>query len=146
MAVFIIGGVMAAGALKVAHVNASVAWIPVALGSASVYVSFLLVGLYVTVRMNNRAWSATSFPGVRITCAMGVRSYLRLQVVNVVLTVLTLGLFRPFAAVRTWRYRLAHLTIDLPDDFEQAVLAVRRPDTAAAGDGVADFLGVDLSW
>jgi uncharacterized membrane protein YjgN (DUF898 family) len=98
------------------------------------------------VRMNNRAWSATSFPGVRITCAMGVRSYLRLQVVNVVLTVLTLGLFRPFAAVRTWRYRLAHLAIDLPDDFEQAVLAVRRPDTAAAGDGVADFLGVDLSW
>jgi uncharacterized membrane protein YjgN (DUF898 family) len=146
LVVVIIGGVMAAGALEVLHVNAAAAWLPGALGIVSVYVSFLLIGLYVMVRMNNRAWSATSFPGVHITCAMGVRSYLRLQVVNVVLTVLTLGLFRPFAAVRTWRYRLAHLAVDLPDDFEQAVLAVRRPDTAAAGDGVADFLGVDLSW
>ena len=106
----------------------------------------LASALYVMVRMNNRAWSATSFPGVRITCAMRFRSYLRLQVVNVLLTLLTLGLFRPFAAVRTWRYRVAHVTVDAPDGFEQAVLAARRPAVAAAGDGIADFLGADLSW
>jgi uncharacterized membrane protein YjgN (DUF898 family) len=72
--------------------------------------------------------------------------YLRLQVVNVLLTLLTLGLFRPFAAVRSWRYRVENVTVDTPDGFEQAVLAARRPAAAAAGDGVADFLGVDLSW
>jgi uncharacterized membrane protein YjgN (DUF898 family) len=77
---------------------------------------------------------------------MRVWPYLRLQTVNVLLTLLTFGLFRPFAVVRTWRYRVAHITVDAPDGFEQAVLAARRPPAAAAGDGIADFLGVDLSW
>jgi uncharacterized membrane protein YjgN (DUF898 family) len=117
-----------------------------ATAALAVYMTILFTGPYIVVHMNNLAWSATSFPGVRITCAMRFRSYLRLQVVNVLLTLLTLGLFRPFAAVRTWRYRVAHITVDAPDGFEQAVLSARRPAVAAAGDGIADFLGVDLSW
>lgn len=72
--------------------------------------------------------------------------YLRLQVANVLLTLLTLGLYRPFAVVRTWRYRMAHVHVDAPDGFEQAVMLARRRPVTAAGDGVADFLGVDLSW
>ncbi|MCS0581506.1 YjgN family protein [Massilia pinisoli] len=120
--------------------------LPFIIGMAIFYIALLLPGPYIVVRLNNRAWSATSFPGVRITCAMQFWPYLRLQVVNVLLTLLTLGLFRPFAAVRTWRYRVEHVTVDTPDGFEQAVLAARRPAAAAAGDGVADFLGVDLSW
>jgi len=110
------------------------------------YLSFLLLGPFVLVRMNNRAWSATAFPGIRIGSHMTVRGYLKLQVVNVLLTLLTLGLFRPFAAVRTWRYRVAHLELDAPDGFEQATRSVQRRPDNAAGDGVADFLGVDLSW
>jgi uncharacterized membrane protein YjgN (DUF898 family) len=110
------------------------------------YLYLLLMGPYILVRMNNLAWSATSFPGVRITCAMRTWPYLRLQTVNVLLTLLTFGLFRPFAVVRTWKYRVAHISVDAPDGFEQAVLAARRPPAAAAGDGIADFLGVDLSW
>ncbi|PQO96603.1 DUF898 domain-containing protein [Massilia phosphatilytica] len=121
-------------------------FLPAILGFVSAYLAMLLMGPYILVRMNNLAWSATAFPGVRITCALQVGPYLRLQVVNVLLTLLTFGLFRPFAAVRTWRYRVAHVTIDAPDGFEQAVLAARRPPAAAAGDGIADFLGVDLSW
>jgi uncharacterized membrane protein YjgN (DUF898 family) len=110
------------------------------------YLSFLASGLFVVVRVDNLAWSGTSFPGVEITSAMRVRSFLRLQVVNVLLTLLTLGLYRPFAAVRTWKYRLAHVRIYAPDGLEQATLHAQRPAAAAVGDGAADFLGVDLSW
>jgi uncharacterized membrane protein YjgN (DUF898 family) len=110
------------------------------------YLFILLSGPFIMVRMNNLAWSDTRFPGVRIVSALKARSYLRLQIVNVLLTLLTLGLFRPFAAVRTWRYRVEHTRIDALEGFEGAAsLASRRP-AAAAGDGVADFLGVDLSW
>ena len=77
---------------------------------------------------------------------MKVRGYLGLQVVNVLLTLLTLGLFRPFAAVRTWRYRVAHLHVSAPEGFDQATLQAARPRQAAGGDGAADFFGVDLSW
>ena len=146
LALLVIVGIGTTYALRAFRANVLATWLPFAIGMALFYVSLLLIGPYVLVRMNNRAWSATSFPGVRITCAMRFRSYLRLQVVNVLLTLLTLGLFRPFAAVRTWRYRVAHVTVDAPDGFEQAVLSARRPAVAAAGDGIADFLGVDLSW
>lgn len=139
-----------AGAVFVAslgkHASKFATFLPFVFGIVIAYGTMLLLGPYVVVRMNNRAWSATSFPGVRITCAMRVWPYMRLQIVNVLLTLLTLGLYRPFAAVRTWRYRVEHVTVDTPDGFEQAVLAARRPAAAAAGDGVADFLGVDLSW
>jgi uncharacterized membrane protein YjgN (DUF898 family) len=123
-----------------------IVFLPAIVGVVLGYLGLLLSGPYIMVRMNNLAWSATSFPGVRIECRMKARTYLRLQVVNVLLTLLTLGLFRPFAVVRTWRYRVEHLRVDAPAGFEQTTqLASRRP-AAAAGDGVADFLGVDLSW
>lgn len=116
------------------------------LGTLLLYLCFLFSGLYILVRMNNRAWSGTAFPGIAIDCRMRVRGYLRLQVVNVLLTVFTLGLFRPFAAVRTWRYRVDHVRIDAPGGFEQASVHAGRRPASAAGDGAADFLGVDLSW
>ena len=126
--------------------NGSMAMVGFVVGTGLFYLSFLLVAPFVVVRINNRAWSATSFPGVDIDCRMTFWSYFRLQFVNVLLTVLTLGLFRPFAAVRTWRYRVEHLRIDAPEGFEQATHVAQRRPAAAAGDGVADFIGVDLSW
>jgi uncharacterized membrane protein YjgN (DUF898 family) len=115
-------------------------------GVILLYLFLILSALFVMVRMNNIAWSDTRFPGVRIESAMRLRSYFRLQAVNVLLTLLTLGLYRPFAAVRTWRYRLAHVHVEAPDGFETATgQASSRPATAA-GDGSAEFLGLDLSW
>jgi uncharacterized membrane protein YjgN (DUF898 family) len=115
-------------------------------GVLLLYLFFILAGLFVMVRMNNMAWSDTSFPGVRIDSSMRLRSYFRLQAVNVLLTLLTLGLYRPFAAVRTWRYRLAHVHVEAPGGFEAATgMAGRRP-VSAVGDGSAEFLGLDLSW
>jgi uncharacterized membrane protein YjgN (DUF898 family) len=110
------------------------------------YLFLIACGLFVAVRMNNMAWSDTSFPGVRIDSAMRLRSYLGLQAVNVLLTLLTLGLFRPFAAVRTWRYRLAHAHIEAPGGFDDATGQANRRPASAAGDGSAEFLGLDLSW
>jgi uncharacterized membrane protein YjgN (DUF898 family) len=115
-------------------------------GVVLLYLFFILSALFVMVRMNNIAWSDTRFPGVRIESTMRLRSFFGLQAVNVLLTLLTLGLYRPFAAVRTWRYRLAHVQVEAPDGFEAATgQAGRRPATAA-GDGSAEFLGLDLSW
>jgi uncharacterized membrane protein YjgN (DUF898 family) len=115
-------------------------------GTAMLYLFFLVCGLFIMVRMNNMAWSDTGFPGVRIESAMRLRSWLRLQAVNVALTLLTLGLFRPFAAVRSWRYRLAHARVEAPAGFEAATGVAQRRGVTAAGDGSAEFLGIDLSW
>jgi uncharacterized membrane protein YjgN (DUF898 family) len=128
------------------HAAETARMVPFIAATALLYLFFLLNGLFIMVRINNMAWSNTHFPGVRIDSAMRLRSYLRLQVVNVLLTLLTLGLYRPFAAVRTWRYRVAHVRIEAPDGFDTATGLAHRRDVTAAGEGAADFLGVDLSW
>jgi uncharacterized membrane protein YjgN (DUF898 family) len=115
-------------------------------GTAMLYLFFLVCGLFIMVRMNNMAWSDTVFPGVRIGSTMRLRTWLRLQAVNVVLTILTLGLFRPFAAVRSWRYRLEHARVEAPEGFEAATGVAHQRRATAAGDGSAEFLGIDLSW
>jgi uncharacterized membrane protein YjgN (DUF898 family) len=147
--VFVVFGMtMYAGSLLRADAGAGgIASALIPLGAALLlYLFVLLSALFVMVRMNNMAWSDTSFPGVRIESTMRLRSFFRLQAVNVLLTLLTLGLYRPFAAARTWRYRLAHVRVDAPGGFEAATgQAGRRPATAA-GDGSAEFLGLDLSW
>jgi uncharacterized membrane protein YjgN (DUF898 family) len=141
----IIGVAGAVGDGDKKHLNLGMA-VVIGIGIVLFYLSLLMIGPFVMVRLNNRAWSATSFPGVHIDCRMQVWAYFKLQFVNVLLILLTLGLFRPFAAVRTWRYRIEHLRIEAPAGFEQATGAARRRPAAAAGDGVADFIGVDLSW
>ena len=108
---------------------------------------FVMLGLpFTAVRMTNLAWSATAFPGVRIACAIPPAGYLRLQTVNWMLTLLTLGLFRPFAAVRTWRYRLSHMHVHAVGGVGLTARYAAPANRAATGDGLADIAGIDLSW
>jgi len=116
-------------------------------GAAAGYLGFLLLIPYMAVRTANLVWSHTTFPGIEIRSAMSARAFARLQVVNVVLTLLTLGLFRPFAVVRTHRFRLAAMTVVASASFEGALAkaADERTGEGASGDGAADFFGFDLS-
>ena len=110
------------------------------------YFFYLLAGPYMQVRLANLVWSGTSFPGLRIRSTMVVSEFMMLQTANTVLTLLTLGLYRPFAVVKVYRYRLAHLQLEADGDFERAVARAGRTRDGATGDGAADFVGIDLSW
>lgn len=70
---------------------------------------------------------------------------LKLHVVNTVLTIITFGLFRPFAVVRAQRYVLAHLHLTTTIDIDALIDASDRASVNAVGDGAADFLGVDFA-
>ena len=123
----------------------------VLVGIGLYYIALLLCIPYMSARINNEVWSHTSFPGIRIQCTMSARALARLQVVNVLLTIVTLGLFRPFAVVRVHRFRLAAMTIIASGGFEQAMVqgaqgAQAAPAGSASGEGAADFFGFDLSW
>jgi uncharacterized membrane protein YjgN (DUF898 family) len=115
--------------------------------AASALMAYVLLGPYQQVRVLNLCLPETRFPGVRFVSTLSAGGFARLQVRNLLLTLLTFGLYRPFAVVSAYRYRLAHLMIEVEAalDFDQ-VLATVKPTGGAAGDGTADFLGVDLSW
>ena len=114
-------------------------------GVIGLYVVYLLVGPYMVVRVSNLAWSNTSFPGLRFRSTLPVKGFLALQTKNTLLTLATLGLYRPFAVVNIYRFRLAHVHIEVDGDIEAAAahMATRG---GAAGDSVADGFGIDLSW
>ena len=109
------------------------------------YVAFLAIFPYVQARTGNLVWSHSGFPGVTIVSDMTFPGLLKLHLVNSILTVLTIGLFRPFAVVRTQRYILAHLHISSQADIDALIDAGKGADVNAAGDGAADFLGIDFA-
>jgi uncharacterized membrane protein YjgN (DUF898 family) len=108
------------------------------------YVMILLSSCYLQVRLGNMVWSNTSFPGIWIRSELTVWPYLKLQVTNTVLTILTLGLFRPFAVVRNYQFQLANMRLDTEDSFDH-ILANTAASNEGGADGVADILGVDLA-
>ena len=107
--------------------------------------AYVLLGPYQQVRILNLCLPRTQFPGVRFVSTLAARRFAWLQLKNLFLTLITLGLYRPFAVVNVYRYRLAHMLLEVDEGFDH-VLAEVKPAGGAAGDGTADFLGVDLSW
>lgn len=98
---------------------------------------YLLLGPYQQVRVLNLCLARTRFPGVQFVSTLRLRPYMRLQARNMALTLLSLGLYRPFAVVSAYRYRMEHLGIVCEGDIDAIF---------AAGDGATDFFGLDLSW
>ncbi|MFC0253012.1 YjgN family protein [Massilia consociata] len=145
-----IGGVVAAFVLALAGAFASggsgAMWLPLATAVIVMYVMYLLAGPYMVVRIANLAWSNTSFPGIRIRSTLPAKAFMALQTRNVLLTLLTLGLYRPFAVVNVYRFRLAHVHIEVDGDIEATAAGVAKRRDGAAGDGAADSFGIDLSW
>ncbi|CAN7265176.1 YjgN family protein [Massilia sp. LjRoot122] len=109
------------------------------------YLTYLVMGPYLVVRVSNLAWSNTAFPGIRFRSTLPARAFMKLQTRNVLLTLLSLGLYRPFAVVNVYRFRLAHLHVEVDGDIEAACAHVATRG-GAAGDSVADGFGIDLSW
>jgi uncharacterized membrane protein YjgN (DUF898 family) len=118
-----------------------ITFVPLTLG----YLGFLAIFPFLQGRLGNLVWSHTSFPGVTIASDMTFGGLLKLHAVNGLLTVLTLGLFRPFAAVRAHRYVLAHLHVSASIDIDALLDAGEHDRVNAVGDGAADFAGFDVS-
>ncbi len=137
-------GVLAASGVKTSEQD--FVFMALAIGAVMAYLSYLLAGPYLQVRIGNMVWSATSFPWLSISSHLKAREYMTLQLVNSILTLLTLGLYRPFAVVRAYRYRIEHMTVTTGAGFEKALAGTDGNSGSASADGVADFLGVDLSW
>ena len=94
-----------------------------AVGLVTAFVVVLFAGPYRQMLTDNLCWSATRFPGVRIASRMKAGSYLRLQLINSLLTVLSCGLYRPFAVVSAYRYRLENISVTIDDSARQAQTA-----------------------
>lgn len=99
---------------------------------------------YFSARLQNLVWSATKAPTVRFHSQLHTRTLVRLTLTNWLLTLLTLGLYRPFAVVAMWRLRLQAVQIEAQGDFSDWRGADSAAYLDARGEAAGDFFGIDV--
>lgn len=108
------------------------------------FVMLLIVVPYVTVQVTNLVWNGTSLAEHRFESRLGLWGYIGVVVSNGLLTVLTLGLFWPWAKVRMARYRAAHFAL-LATGSLDAFVKGEATNAAALGDEAAEMFDMDVA-
>jgi uncharacterized membrane protein YjgN (DUF898 family) len=119
--------------------------LPIAAGAGVFLAAFVAAGSYFQVRMQNLAWSHLRLGPHRFASDQRVLSFLALQLGNLAGMLLTLGLFRPWAAVRSARYRAEHLVL-VPGASLDELAAGAQQAEGAAGDEIAELFGFDVGF
>ena len=144
---FLAGIVVAvvAGASGISGKGSVLSVIVVTLGVVLGYlVFFSTVMPYVAARLQNIVWNGTRSEALTFNSQLSARSLCGLTLKNWLLTLLTLGLYRPFAAVATARLRLQAVNIECADDPADWVSAATAGHADATGDIAGDFFGIDM--
>ena len=68
----------------------------------------------------------------------------RIYLVNIVLLIVTLGLFTPFAVIRSHKYRLESVTAVTVTGMDQFLGSASVDQVAATGEGAADLFDFDI--
>jgi len=104
---------------------------------------YLYLFAAIATKTGNLLFNNSTLPTMRFDSTLKVREYLSLVFVNSVAIALTLGLFHPWARVRTLRYRLEHLTLLASGDLDRFV-ASEQAQIDALGDASSDLLDFDF--
>lgn len=100
---------------------------------------------YREARMFQLMWNNIGVSHVaRFKCHLGSGSYVWLRIKNMFLTLITLGLYRPFARVSEYRMKLESVTLHVKGGVEQVAGAMVRQQQGGLGDALADAAGLDL--
>lgn len=105
---------------------------------------FVLVQSFFASRMQNLVWNRTKSTRVRFDSRLALLPLLGLTLKNWLLTVLTLGLYWPFAAVATTRMKLQAVTVYTRTDPDDIVQRARLASSDATGEAAADLFGIDV--
>ncbi|WP_455199562.1 YjgN family protein [Kaarinaea lacus] len=110
---------------------------------------FLILGGYLmafvlfSVKIFNLRFNNSVLIHHGFTANMEVKSYAILVVVNTIATIVTLGLFRPYAMVRTARYKTEHLNFQAQGDLN-AFIAEEEQEMSALGEEMGDMFDFDI--
>ncbi len=104
---------------------------------------YLYAFAYFAVKSNNLLYNSSALSGHGFKASMAIKAYAIIVVTNTLATVLTLGLFHPFATVRAYRYKISQLALVPGGDLDQFV-AAEQDQVSALGDEMTDFLDFDF--
>ncbi len=100
---------------------------------------------YREARMFQLLWNNIGVSQIaRFKCNLRTGRFVRLRLKNMVLTLLTLGFYRPFARVSEYRMKLESVTLHIKGGVDQVAGALTRQQEGGLGDALADAAGLDL--
>jgi len=107
-------------------------------------VSLLVLG-YFQARIFLLTWNHTGVTQIaRFQCALSVKAFVALRLKNLLLTGLTVGLYRPIARVSEYRMRLESVTLFTKGDINQLSGTLMQSQGDAFSEALADSFGLDL--
>lgn len=109
------------------------------------YGAMLCLTPFINARVQNRVWNSTLLGLVGFESNVRARRLVFIYVTNLLLIVVTLGLFIPFAVVRMLKYRLASVTVLSTSDLQGFVAHQAQREVGATGEGAADLLDFDFA-
>jgi uncharacterized membrane protein YjgN (DUF898 family) len=118
-----------------------------AIGIGSVLLLFLASAparAYREARVFQLVWNNIGVSQVaRFRCGLQARRYVGLRMRNVLLTILSLGFFRPFAVVSEYRMKTESVTLHVKGGLDQLAGQLAREEQGL-GDAIADAVGLGL--
>ncbi|MGR4870913.1 YjgN family protein [Variovorax sp. LARHSF232] len=116
------------------------------IGLAGFFLSISPALAYREARMFQLLWNGVGVSRIaRFRTSLGTSAFVWLRIKNVLLTVITLGFYRPFARVNEYRMKAESTMLYLKGGVEPLVSQLtRRQEQGGFGDAVADALGLDL--
>ena len=116
------------------------------IGYIVLFATFGIAGLFYRAGVRNIAWSATTFDGQhRMLSDISRTRYTWIAISNVIVTLLTFGLMRPWAAVRMARYTWEHTGIHFAGDVGEMFSRIEAQGSAV-GSEFMDFEGFDFGF
>lgn len=105
---------------------------------------YLLMFAFFSVRFTNLVYGNLVLGDNRLAARYELGSFIRLMLGNMLGTLLTLGLFYPWARVRTARYAAEHMALVACDDLDGFV-AARREEVSSLGGELGEMFDVELA-
>lgn len=104
---------------------------------------YLFVFAYFSVTSTNLNYGATRLGSHRFQANLKAMDYTTLVLTNTLAMALTLGLFTPWAQIRTMRYKVQHLFLKSSGDLN-AFFADKQKEVGAFGEEMGGFLDFDF--
>ena len=106
-------------------------------------VLYLYFFAFLSVKTTNLLYNSSRLALHRMESTLKIKEYFLLVATNSVATALTLGLFHPWAKIRTLRYKLEHLTLVASGDLD-SFIAKEQKQISAVGEEMGEFLDFDF--
>lgn len=105
------------------------------------YLVLFLIAPYIKAVFFNLAWNNTQIGAHRFAADVPVLGFIGISTSNFFLILLTLGFYRPFAVIRTQKYLLAHLHLNIVGEPTAIFKTIDPSNPNAVSEGALDLFG-----